>query len=280
MTPEDQDVPAQEATPPSAVEQWLKRNFNWLVLLFMLSIILLPRVVPFEPLQQWSNIFERASEWLLAKIETLFKDYGYYVVFFGVLMENSLFLGLIVPGAIVLILAGIAAENGAINFWMVLGLAAAATVIGDTISYGIGRLGWTRVVERGVMRQAMDRVRGTMESHQAWIILGYHFAGYSRVVGPTAAGLFRIPFRRWAPLDYTGGALWVVTYVLVGVVLGLLGIEFGDTKRTVRLLEWFFTIAIIVMIAIVFFRTSRRRRRTRGRAPATVPVALEEEVAP
>lgn len=259
MTQEHEDASSPDAPAESAVEEWIKRNFNWLALLFMLSVIVLPRVVPFEPLQQWSNLFERVSEWVLAKLETLFKDYGYYVVFFGVLMENSLFLGLLVPGAIILILAGLAAENGAINVWYVLGLGIVATILGDTISYGIGRLGWTRLLERGIMREAMDRVRGTMESNQVWIILAYHFAGYSRVVGPTAAGLFRIPFRTWAPLDYMGGAAWVVTYTLVGVLFGLFGVEFGETKQTVRLLEWVFTLAIIVAIAWAFYRSSRQK---------------------
>ena len=55
------------------------------------------------------------------------------------------------------------------------------------------------------MGKALERVREPVESNSVWIILGYHFAGYSRVVGPVAAGIFQIPYRRWAPLDYAGG---------------------------------------------------------------------------
>ena len=51
--------------------------------------------------------------------------------------------------------------------------------------------------------------------NSVWIILGYHFAGYSRVVGPVAAGLFQIPYRRWAPLDYAG-QVWSAARGLFG----------------------------------------------------------------
>ena len=65
---------------------------------------------PFEGLNSAINdvnVFRRFSEWLIGKTEDLFREYGYYVVFFGVLAENSMFLGLFVPGAIILILGGL-----------------------------------------------------------------------------------------------------------------------------------------------------------------------------
>ena len=169
----------------------------------------LPRLSPFEGLNEYLNVFQRFSEWLLRKLESLFADYGYWVVFLGVLLENSMFLGLLVPGSIILILAGLSAENGSINIWYVIALGIAATIIGDTISYVVGRLGLTRRLADGSLGGAMERAASRMESNHVWIILAYHWAGYSRVVGPAAAGLFRIPYRRWAPLDYAGAAFWV-----------------------------------------------------------------------
>src|SRR6266545_4155770 len=42
---------------------------------------------------------------------SLFEDYGYWVVFFGTLSENTLLVGLVVPGALVIILAGLSAHE-------------------------------------------------------------------------------------------------------------------------------------------------------------------------
>lgn len=264
---------------------WIKKNATSIALAIAFIVIVLPRISPFEGLNGYLNVFERLSEWTLRQLERLFKDYGYYVVFFGVLAENSMLLGLLVPGAIILILAGLAAENGSINIWYVFALAIAATIIGDTISYMVGRLGWMRLFERTGMGKMIEKVREPMESNSTWLILGYHLAGYSRVVGPAAAGIFRIPFRRWAPLDYAGGTIWVLLYTMFGVGLGLAGVEFGDTKRMVQLLEFFFLGVFILAIVIAFARTARIRRGRgdgppsggmRGRAPVVVPVEDRE----
>jgi membrane protein DedA with SNARE-associated domain len=262
----------------SAAAEWIKRNFNVLVLALVFALFVLPYVTPFEGL----NIFQRFSEWTLRQLERLFKDYGYWVVFFGVLLENSMFLGLLVPGAIILILAGLAAENGAINIYYVIGLAVCATIIGDTISYMIGRLGWTKTLERAGVDKMIERVREPMHNNSTWIILGYHLAGYSRVIGPAAAGLFQIPFRKWAPLDYIGGAIWVLLFTILGVVLGLAGVEFGDTKRMVRLLELVFLGIFAVAITIAVLRWQRGQgggpgaRAGRGTATVIVPVDDQE----
>jgi membrane protein DedA with SNARE-associated domain len=199
---------------PNDARDWLRQNGLLLALVIAVVFFVVPRVSPFETLNDWLRFGPRLSEWAIRQAERLFVNYGYYVVFFGVLLENSMFLGLLVPGAVILILAGLAAENGEINIMWVFALAIVATMIGDTLSYLIGRLGWLRAVERTGLAEAMDRVRERMEQHTAWIILSYHMAGYSRMLGPAAAGLFRLPYRKWAPLDYAGGAIWVTVFTL------------------------------------------------------------------
>jgi membrane protein DedA with SNARE-associated domain len=260
---------------------------NWTALGLLTLLFVVPRVSPFDGLNSFLNdlnFFRRFSEWLIGKTEDLFRNYGYYVVFFGVLAENTMFLGLLVPGAIILILGGLAAENGSINLWLVLALGITATVIGDTISYFIGRSGWARFMQKGSMGKAIERVRAPVESNSVWIILGYHFAGYSRVVGPLAAGLFRIPYRRWAPLDYAGAALWVITFTIVGFAFGLAGVEFGDTKRMVQLLEIGIFVVFCVAVVFAFIRFNQHQGGSEGGdddssprgKPATVIVPVDK----
>jgi membrane-associated protein len=251
---------------------WAQRNLSWVALTVAFAMFIFPHVSPFHSLNHQLSFVQRFSEWSVGKLEGLFRDYGYYVVFAGVLLENSMFLGLLVPGAVVMILAGLAAENGAINLWLVLALAVSATILGDTISYAIGRVGWARALERGSLAAVMEKARRGMESNHRWIILAYHWAGYSRVVGPAAAGLFRIPYRRWAPLDYAGGTLWVLGYTGFGVLLGFFGLEFGDTRAMVRALELFFTAVFAVIIASAIYRSARAR----AAQAATIAVPVDE----
>jgi membrane protein DedA with SNARE-associated domain len=264
-------------TPESdAAVAWVRRNANWLALTFIVVFFLLPRLSPFEGLNYYLNSGERLSAWTLRKVQHLFADYGYYVVFIGVLLENTMFLGLLVPGAIILILGGLAAQNGSIDLWPVIALGIAATLIGDSISYAIGRGGWARALERGSLAEPLGRVRDALQSRGRWFILVYHFAGYSRMVGPAAAGLFRIPYRRWAPFDYAGATLWVLTFTMIGVLMGALGVQFGDTERLVRITEVLFTGIIVAAIAIALYRGSRARHEPPAEALATV-IAVDEE---
>lgn len=274
------DEQEAERTVQGAPFRWVRRNIGAMAVAVVFVLLVLPQINPFEGLNQYLTVVQRFNRWVVGRLEGLFANWGYHVVFIGVLLENSMFLGLFVPGSILLILAGLSAENGSIELWLVLVLAVIATIIGDTISYGIGRLGWTKALERTGMGATIAKVRVRMESHSTWLILAYHFAGYSRVVGPTAAGLFQIPYRRWAPLDYAGATLWVFTFTMLGVALGLAGVEFKDTKTVTRLVELLLFGLLIGGVILVYTRATRASKAAdagglSSRHPSVVPVEDE-----
>jgi membrane protein DedA with SNARE-associated domain len=266
----------EPSSPESGAAPWFKRHFNWLALAFAALFFIYPHFGSYGPLDDYVTAPRRFGSWTLAKLEHLFKDYGYYVVFLGVFLENAMFLGLLVPGSIILILGGLAGQNGSINLALVIPVAIAATMLGDTLSYFVGRMGWSRMLERGSLRGVIAHARESMATNHRWIILAYHFAGYSRVVGPTAAGLFRIPYRSWAPLDYAGGTVWVLLYVSIGVVLGMFGVEFGDTKKMMNLVEIMFTVLVIAAIVIAWYRSSKAPAEAPSPAPAVVIIPVDE----
>lgn len=262
--------------------RWVRRNIGAMAVAILFVFLVLPQINPVEGLNQYLTVVQRFNRWVVMRLEGLFANWGYHVVLIGVLLENSMFLGLFVPGSILLILAGLSAENGSIHLWLVLVLAVMATIIGDTISYGVGRLGWTKALERTGMGDTIAKVRVRMESHSTWLILAYHFAGYSRVFGPTAAGLFQIPYRRWAPLDYAGATLWVLAFTFLGVALGLAGVEFKDTKTVTRIVELLLFGLLIGGVVLVYTRAARASRaadqnRFSSGHPAVVSVPVEGE---
>lgn len=171
-------------------------------------------------------------------VHSLYEDYGYWVVFFGTLAENTLLLGLVVPGAFVLILAGISAEDGSINVPLALALGTTGTIIGDTLSYFLGRFGWARLGNGDGVRAFTERIREPLLKKGWLFVISYHFGGYTRVVGPTAAGVLHMPFGRWAPADYGGAFLWVCAYTGIGYVLGTLGFTLKSDDQYFRYLEW------------------------------------------
>lgn len=172
-------------------------------------------------------------------------------------MENSFFLGLLVPGAVILIFAGLGAEEGLIDWYLALPLAIAGAIIGDTLSYLAGRYGWIRVFGQERVERWRLKWRDRFIDNAAWVILLYHFIGYTRLVGPTAAGVLHLPYRKWAPLDYAGVALWVLVFGSVGYILGIFGLTLDDSERNVRIFEWIIIGMVVIYVARGAFRKAR-----------------------
>jgi membrane protein DedA with SNARE-associated domain len=187
-------------------------------------------------------------------VRTLFEDYGYLAVFVGTLSENTILVGLIVPGSLVIILAGIAAHDGSISLPLAWLLGIGGTILGDTISYFVGRYGWSRL---RFLRSMTEQVRDPILSRGTRFVLFYHFAGYTRVVGPAAAGVLRMPYRSWAPADYGGAALWVTAYSAIGYALGLAGITLDSTDEYFRYLEWIL-LGLVVLYGWHFYGMAQR----------------------
>jgi len=204
----------------------------------------------------------------------LFRDYGYLVVFLGTCLENTLFLGLFIPGIFVLLLAGISAENGLISFPLALVIGVAGTSLGDTASYLAGRFGWKRALEHTRNVPWMDTIQAALRRHPALFVLAYHFMGYTRLVGPILAGAFRLPALRWWLLDFAGAVLWVTTYLSLGFLFGRLGFELDEAEDNVRRLEWLFVGLALAGIVLWWLM---RLRAGKGEPPAVLEALAEHE---
>ncbi len=226
---------------------------------------------------------ERLAQEIAQLVESLFESYGYWVVFLGAFLENTLFLGLLVPGVLVMLLAGLAAQDGVLSLPLVVGLGIVGTAAGDTVSYAVGRLGWHRLLTRlsnDRFSRWSERLRRPIMRWSALFVLFYHFAGYSRLVGPAASGALRMPVRRWAALDYAGASIWVTTYVMAGYALGHLGLTLDSTQGNFRIFEWLLFAAFVTWVIILAGSTRHLLRQRRTAPKKEVAAALREETPP
>src|SRR5439155_6800383 len=77
-------------------------------------------------------------------------------------------------------------------------------------------------------------------------------AGYTRLVGPAGAGLLRMPYRRWAPADHFGAALWIGSHIGGGYALGLAGVNFDTTDKYFKVIEWALLAAVVALFAYLY----------------------------
>ncbi|GHD68295.1 DedA family protein [Jeongeupia chitinilytica] len=180
----------------------------------------------------------------------LLAEYGYLALFIGCLLE----------GETLLILAGFAAHQGYLSLPLVLLVAFCGGTLGDQLFFLLGHRYGPRLIARFPgYRPAVDRVNALLHRYHSWLIVGIRFMYGLRIVGPVTIGASRLPFWRFAPFNLLGAALWA------GLVGGA-GYAFGQS------MQWLFTdferyerLALIGIVTVCVLIAVLRRLRRRSR---------------
>ncbi|RAV19326.1 DedA family protein [Paenibacillus contaminans] len=151
-----------------------------------------------------------------------FEQYGYGVLFFGLLLE---YIALPFPGELVMGYSGYLVYNGQMSLILSLTLAWLGTSLGMTVTYVIGsKLGYPFFEKYGhrflLSPRKLQQTSKWFEKYGskllffAFFIPGVrHFTGY-------LSGILNIPFRTFALYCYTGALFWVLVFVVGGTMLG------------------------------------------------------------
>jgi len=148
--------------------------------------------------------------------------YGYFAIF-GLLMLGI--VGPLIPDETILVMAGILARQGKLEYLAVLAAGYAGSVCGITLSYVLGRNGLAYLVERvPFMRkhsaQYLERVNRWFERYGRWTLFFGYFVVGVRHFTAVVAGSSKMDVRYFALYAYTGGLLWVICFVSLGYFLG------------------------------------------------------------
>ena len=144
--------------------------------------------------------------------------YGYVVVFGAVLAEQ---IGLPFPSEPVLLAAGALVGQGHLRVLETLGLVALASLIGDTVWYGLGRIGGPRVLG-WLCRLTLEpsscvhRTQTVFGTHGSRVLLVAKFVPGLSTVAPPLAGVARIPLREFLAMSLAGAVIWAGAFLAVG----------------------------------------------------------------
>ncbi len=197
----------------------------------------------------------------LDHIIQLFQAYGYWIVFFGVMLENA---GLPVPGETILLAAGFCASQGTFSLIAVIGIAAAGAITGDNCSYWIGReLGRNFLLRYGkyflLTQKRFDQMENFFDKHGDRTVLVARFISGFRVFTALFAGASRMLWRRFLLFNILGAAIWATT-------IPLLGYFFGQNWALLRRrLDWTALTFLAIVIALFLFRRWMKGRVLRRR---------------
>jgi membrane protein DedA with SNARE-associated domain len=158
----------------------------------------------------------------LQLIEFYMNQYGYWAVFFGVMLENA---GLPIPGETILLVAGFLCSKHQLNLFLVMIIAAAGAVVGDNIGFAIGHhygrgilLRFGRFVFLSPKR--LDSMTNYFANHGNKTILVARFITGLRVFAAILAGASRMPWRVFVVYNVAGAVLWSVVITSLGFLFG------------------------------------------------------------
>ncbi len=144
-------------------------------------------------------------------------------VFAAAMLESLVLVGVLVPGAALMLGAGALIALGALDLWSTLAWAAAGAVAGDGLSFWIGH----HYRERLRQLWPFARFSGLLHRGEAFfsrhggksVVFG-RFVGPVRAVIPTVAGMMGMPPLRFAAVNIASAIAWAPAYILPGLVFG------------------------------------------------------------
>jgi len=204
-------------------------------------------------------------EKLLDVLQPSFEQYGYAIVLVMGVLENSAFVGAIVPGDVVLLLAGFYVQRSDLDLWPVVALAFIGAVVGDTIGYSIGRFGGRRIVERFgggrlLPREHLERVDRYFKEYGMWAVALGRLAPVVRTVNTFAAGTARMPFAQYVGAISIAAGIWAVAVPVLGFVFS------GSLEAVRSALGWVGVAVFVLLVAVVYLTYRRFSRRLAAEA--------------
>jgi membrane-associated protein len=128
------------------------------------------------------------------------------------------------PGDSLLVVAGVYAANGDLNIGLLNLLLIPAAIIGDAISYSIGKMAGAMIFNRPKSRffnpDHMLAAKSFYDKHGGKAIVIARFMPLVRTFVPVVAGVAQMRYRDFAVYNITGGVGWVASMTLLGYVLG------------------------------------------------------------
>lgn len=217
-----------------------------------------------------SEWFATLSHWLEANPEWL----G-LAIFLAACLECLAVAGILIPGTVLLFTLGVLAGSGALGLSETLLLAYAGGLLGDAISYGLGRRFHQGIRGLPVLRDHPEWLSGAETYFQRYGVVSLlvgRYIGPLRPMLPMVAGMLDMPLIRFALVSLLAAAGWAVAYILPGWATG--------AAIRLPLPEGFWSAAGIIgggvglMLVVLIFSSLREQRWTVPVAAASCALLL------
>ncbi len=163
---------------------------------------------------------------VLGAVEPYVVEYGFVAVFLILFLES---FGVPLPGESLLVAATLLASRGQMPLVPLVGVAYAASVMGDNVGYAIGRAGGRTLVvafggRLGLTCERLRKAEALFARFGGRVVVFARFFAVLRQLNGLVAGTVAMPWRRFVAFNALGAALWVGAWT-VGPLLAIRHME-------------------------------------------------------
>lgn len=200
---------------------------------------------------------------MLEFIQDSFLVYGYYLLFFGSILEGIVITGFFVPGGLIVLLGGYFARSNPqdINFWAVLFLSWVGMFLGDLVNYYLGHGLWKKyfsgikLFERVARAQLFGqeaRLEKLLAKWGFWAILYSHIVGALRSVIGFVAGASGYDLKKYILAALVASFFWSLIYAGVGYFVAEAIEDFNKLNTTIT----FAAFGVLLLVLLLRFLAS------------------------
>ncbi|AFY73275.1 putative membrane-associated protein [Synechococcus sp. PCC 7502] len=193
----------------------------------------------------------------LEHVKDLVQNYGYGVIFLGIMLENA---GIPIPGETITLVGGFLAGSGELKYPFVLGAAVSGAIIGDSAGYWLGRWGGMNLVESvakifKIEAEEVVKAREKFTANSDRAVFFGRFIALLRIFAGPMAGLTGMPYRRFLFFNALGAISW-------GTIMTALAYFTGSFIPLDKLIDWVLRFGIFALIALIVWVCVVRLQKT------------------
>ncbi len=170
------------------------------------------------------------------------------LVFSGAMLEAVAVVGSVIPGSTAVFIGGTLIGLGVLNPWWTAAAAIIGAILGDGLSFWLGRRYGEHIRSMWPMRkhpELFERGRAYFEKRGASSIFIGRFLGPLRAIVPLVAGMSNMPSLKFYAVNIASAFAWASAHLLPGIAFGAsLQLAGAVSSRLV---------ALLVLVAFAFW---------------------------
>jgi len=192
-------------------------------------------------------------------LSEVIQHYGtgtYLILFLIVFCETGLVVTPFLPGDSLLFAAGTFAGLGDLDVGLVFAILCAASILGDSSNYWVGRLVGRKAFEsRFIKQEHLVKTQAFYDRHGRKTIILARFLPILRTFAPFVAGVGVMPYPRFLTVSVLGSIAWVGLFVWAGYLFGNLRV----VRENFTLVVMAIIVLSVMAIVIEIIKTRRSR---------------------